>query len=286
MNKTITFKHVLPKVPVGAFTLAAILSFHTGSVHATMPVIDGPHTASTIGGWLEQLDELERTKNRYSDQVTNLKSNADSLVSQAKSKLTTTNPNDVVTVAMINAAAAATTTVFSDRAKKYIVNDKVCKGWSADMMSVLGSIVNAETPPKKKLEQICVAQRELSALYTEEVKNHYAQMEGYAKAFQEAQGAAKKTTGSVTDSSNVLTGLISQKGVEDTKHQNLLYLITNQQKTLETNQRDIETALMQGTKNGKLAVGVVKTALGAAVGAGLVGGRAVNGDRRIQAYAN
>lgn len=192
-------------------------------------------------------------------------------------------PQDIITIDQVKAMIANPNTTPSLLAKYYFPDQTACK---QSATSLVGSIVGSSTSsPKAMLEQICLKQKELAAMATQENLNYNIIISSYEDVIKSIKAEKPEKTGERGDVSHNLAAFIAEKEIVSGKHSTLLAYIQNQSDNLQKNQRDVEMVMMRGksTFNPVLA-----NAAQNAIIAGIISGtsRGVKGVDSSRAYAN
>lgn len=284
-------KMTSPKSSFRAMALTAALSMHSASVFA-FTVFDIPHTISTGLGWIEQIGETveqgTRWRNTYDEwnkKWEDIKTEISKYTEKYNALIKGPAPADVITVAKVNAMLSSSSTTPSTLANYYFADQTACKQGSG-AASLIGSVVGSVSgSPKARLEQLCIKQKELAAMATQENLNYNTIIHSYDDVLKQIKAEKPTKTGDRDDVALTLAHFVAGRDNEMSKHTTILAYIQNQSDNLQKTQRDVEMVMMRGKQNGGTVLG---NAAQTAVLTGIITGTnmGVKGLHSSRGYAN
>jgi hypothetical protein len=293
MKSTKSLLRIAEKSFIGTVILATTMTW-SFAVHASDSLALLQRTGITLITELTKDTQYIQDNAHYLKEVKEWKAKWDDIKTNTFDKIqdykTTLGerPTDEVTVTKVDTMVRGNSTSLSTVARFYFPDDTACKQGSGPASitgSLLGGVMgDATSPPKARLEQICIKQKELAAMTTQENLNFSKIIEGYDRVLEKLKNEKTTTTGQKDDVAMTLANFTATRDNEMARHNTVLAFIQNQSENLNKTQRDVEALMLRGKTTPTVLGNATQTAI---IGAALAGTpRGIKGTDASRAYAN
>jgi hypothetical protein len=285
MKFTKSLKMTSPKTAMSAIVLTATLAMPSTSFAftdvgaliqriAVLGITEGTKVADyvkTYEEWSKKWDDIKTEVSKYTEKY--------------NAFIKGPAPADVINIAKVNAMLANSSTTPSTLANYYFNEQTACKQGSSAASLVGSIVVSVSGSPKARLEQLCIKQKELAAMATQENLNYDIIVNSYDVVLKQIKAENPTKTGERDDVALTLAHFVAAKDVEMSKHSTILAYIQNQSDNLQKTQRDVEMVMLRGKQNGGTLLG---NAAQTAILTGLITGTnmGVKGLHSSRGYAN
>jgi hypothetical protein len=270
---TMTWSLTVHASDIPAMAERLVIAVETELTKDAQFIEDNAHYLKEVQEWRKKWDDIKtNTFNKIQDYKTTLGS----------------RPTDEVTVTKVDTMVRGSSTSLTTLASFYFPDDAACKQGSSTASiagSLLGGLMgDATSPPKARLEQICIKQKELAAMTTQENLNFSKIIEGYDRVLEKLKNENTTTTGQKDDVAMTLANFTATRDNEIARHNTVLAFIQNQSENLNKTQRDVEALMLRGKTTPTVLGNATQTAI---IGAALAGTpRGIKGTDASRAYAN